>query len=81
MCNKTSKTIEYCKIFLRWIIKRAHGITRLDGYACHRISSFTPNGLTFGTQGETHEAIVHVEAMIFHEGYTLLKAARPDLVF
>jgi hypothetical protein len=25
MCNKTSKTIEYCKIFLRWIIKRAHG--------------------------------------------------------
>jgi hypothetical protein len=27
MCNKTSKTIEYCKIFLRWIIKRAHGTT------------------------------------------------------
>jgi hypothetical protein len=28
MCNKTSKTIEYCKIFLRWIIKRAHGIVK-----------------------------------------------------
>jgi hypothetical protein len=27
MCNKTSKTIEYYKIFLRWIIKRAHGIS------------------------------------------------------
>jgi hypothetical protein len=26
MCHKTSKTIEYYKIFLRWIIKRAHGI-------------------------------------------------------
>jgi hypothetical protein len=26
MCNKTSKTIEYYKIFLCWIIKRAHGI-------------------------------------------------------
>jgi hypothetical protein len=26
MCHKTSKTIEYYKIFLRWIIKRAHGM-------------------------------------------------------
>jgi hypothetical protein len=31
MCNKTSKTIEYCKIFLRWIIKRAHGIRSAVG--------------------------------------------------
>jgi hypothetical protein len=33
MCNKTSKTIEYCKIFLRWIIKRAHGMSR-DALRC-----------------------------------------------
>jgi hypothetical protein len=47
MCNKTSKTIEYCKIFLRWIIKRAHGMLFVSVVLGVVLKMFTTRGSDF----------------------------------
>jgi predicted DNA-binding WGR domain protein len=67
MCNKTSKTIEYYKIFLRWIIKRAHG-SLLWGPEEQRLSKLSELG-TYVTEKKNKNDRTMAENATFRVEY------------